>query len=404
MCVSACLTLDDVAFGIWTGADVFDKRVISMAETWFKLVPALHIYSDAFDNKSLESTVNSSNHLNLFFHETPTFSHYLVGTQWDDKWNQVQNRHLYALSDLYTREPHKAWYVVGDDDTFLFPNSLVLFLSQLPLDDEHIYGRPFIVFDHVNPFFMNPDKQHVFVQGGAGIAIPHKIMEKMAGKLENCTQIFSGSNFASDMRLAACLERFFGYEVERDSAEKSVFRYGRGFHGDGPTKETAPHRQLLLTYHHIVPPLTGQLWMACFTKWTDDRGVDHYIDWTSVAMRDIVVELGIEGFWCRFQFMFRIYCSGKEMGIETQPEPVFGEDDLAKKHPKEFRQIFEGDIVMRYVCDDALSGDAIVFDSFLLEEEGCVFKVRCPDVREYPVTFNGIGSPLNVTRSPVKEL
>ena len=402
---SHSLTLNDIAFGMCSGIETFDERVIPMAKTWYQLIPSIHVYSDEIPKESLNEILNSSNHLNIYFHETPTFSHYMVGTRWDDKWNSVQNRHLYAFGDLYFHEPDKAWYVLGDDDTFMFPNSLVTFLSSVPEDDIRIFGRGFLVFEHLNVFFKNPDINHYFVQGGAGIAIPAKVMKVFAPCAQNCTQIFSGVNFPSDMRLSACLERFFGFRVDEGAREKSLFRSWRGFHSDVPMKENVGDI-VPISYHHIVAPLCDQLWMAVFTKWKNSNGVDMYIDWSFVAMKELNIELGRRGLLCEFQFMFRIYLDGRkgeQMICQSQPEPVF-KNDTKRKHPREFVQRFEGNITMRYICDDSISGETIVFDSFLLDEEGCSFKVACPSIRKYPINHEGTKSPLHLIKSPVQEL
>jgi hypothetical protein len=397
------VTLNDIAIGIWSGVEVFHERVVPMSWTWFTLVPSVHVYSDELRNSSLELILNGTNHLNVHFHETPTFAHYMVGTQWDNKWNNVQNRHLYALGDLYFREPTRKWYFLGDDDTFLYPNVLCDFLSDC--NETNIHGRIFFAFEHVNFAFRHPDATHIFVQGGAGIVIPHDVMSRLAAKMENCTQIFSGVNFPSDMRLAACLERLFNYSVVPGPPGIFLFPLG-AFNSDTPMKERAVAGRPPITYHHIVPPLVNELWMAAFSVWTDAADVDHFVDWSWLTMKEIRFELGTVGFWVDFQFGFRIYFAGerggKQLRVLSQPEPVF--EDRERLVPKRFVQRFEGGFEIVYQCDEALENQTIVFDSFLLPEDGCVFRVLCPPVRTFPVTHPGTESPWQVTRSPIHEL
>jgi hypothetical protein len=72
--------------------------------------------------------------------------------------------------------------------------------------------------------------------------------------------------------------------------------------------------------------------------------------------------------------------------------------------PKRFVQKFEGGLDVVYQCDESLGNQTIVFDSFLLTEDGCAFRVMCPPARTFPVTHVGTESPWQVTRSPVHEL
>jgi hypothetical protein len=403
---SHCVTLDDIAICIWSGIEVFHTRVAPMARTWFRLAPSIHVYSDEIINSSVESMTNCTNHLNVSFHETPTFAHYMVGTQWNNRWNNVQNRHLYALGDVYFREPNKKWYLIGDDDTFVYPNTLTEHLTAIDGDVDHIRGRTFLAFEHVNSMFRNPNLSHGFAQGGAGIAIPGPLMARLAGKMENCTQIFSGVNFPSDMRLAACLERLFNYSVIAHT--EGVFAHDSGvFNGDVPMKLDATFKTPPATYHHIVDSLVDQLWMAGFSLWTDNNGVDVYIDWSWLTMKEINIQLGSANMFCEFQFGFKIYLNGRtgeQLTVLSQPEPIFGDGDEEHRKPRKFEQRFEGDVFMQYVCDDRLDNQTVVFDSFLLEKDGNAFRVMCPPVRTFAISHPGKTSPVMVTRSPIHEL
>lgn len=172
-------------------------------------------------------------------------------------------------------------------------------------------------------------------------------------------------------------------------------------------RELAYEQRAPITYHHIVPPLIEQVWMGAFTLWTDAAGVDVYIDWSWITMKEIPIELGSEHMWCECQFGFRFYLGGRE-GVElcviSQPEPVFDPTDKELRRPRKFVQKFEKGFSLVYLCNNGTANNMIEFDSFLLEEDGCAFRVMCPPVREFPVNHPGTRSPMNVTRSPIHEL
>jgi hypothetical protein len=147
--------------------------------------------------------------------------------------------------------------------------------------------------------------------------------------------------------------------------------------------------------------------MAGFSVWIDGAGIDVYIDWSWITMKEFSIELGAEGMFCEFQFGFKIYPNGRsgdQITVVSQPEPIFASDDRARRNPRSFEQKFEGEVYMKYMCDDSLDNQTIAFDSFLLDKDGCVFRVLCPQVREFAVTHPGSVSPLFLTRSPIHEL
>ncbi|OHT11963.1 hypothetical protein TRFO_18339 [Tritrichomonas foetus] len=327
--LSFSLSLDDIAFGIWTGIEMFESRMIPLAKTWLQFIPEIHVYSDEVPKNQAEAIVTQNNHLNIKFHEIPMFSNYLVGTKHEGKWNSVQSRHLFAIVDLYKRFPNKTWYVLGDDDTYLFPDALLRFLSNQDPDVPVIYGFTFFVFEHINRFFPNPEVPHAFAQGGAGILMTRKIMQMISPFLPMCAEIYTGVNFASDMRLSACIQRFLNMSDD-------VFQFLPSLHGDTPYKSKTKHQfdHPPITFHHVVPPLIDYVWYASCSVWKDADNVEKYVKWNSIALTELFIEVGREGSLMEIQWGFCIYLDGREgkrFSSLGQPEPVFDEKRYEKR-------------------------------------------------------------------------
>ena len=390
-CFIVPLSLDDLSFGIWTGIETFDTRMISLSKTWLQLIPEIHV----IPLNSSELIVSSSNHLNIKFHEIPLKSHHLIGTKFSGKWNSVQSRHLFAVVDLYKRNPDKTWYILGDDDTFCFPEALIDFLSNKDPNEPQIFGKTFYVFEQINRFFPKPENIHSFVQGGAGILVSKKMMSLIHTYLPICAEIYTGFNFPSDMRLSACIQRF-------TNMTEDIFHYSSLLHGNKPSSSTVKHAYDTspITFHHVVPPITEDIWFATISTWKDSDNVDLYIDWNKFALTELFIEIGQEGITAEIQWGYSIYLNGREGKVLhpiSHPEPIFDQKDIKKTEPKKFIQRFEGNFQIQTFCDESLSDYEIVFDSFLFDIDGCVFRLKCPKAKKFIHNFPDGKSPLNIT-------
>ena len=386
------LKFDDIAFGIWTGKKMLSKRVLGLAKTWLKLVPQIDVYSDYIDDNDAYAILNTSNHLNITFHSIPTFAHHLVGTSFDNVWNHAQSRHLIAFHDLYQRYPGKKWYFLGDDDTFLFPSGILSTLRKIRYDEKHILGHIFFSFPFLERFFQSKSSQYVFAQGGAGFFLSKSMMEFIAPHILNCSKYYEAFNFVSDIRIAACIDF---YKVMQNISDNYHY-YLSGInvmHGDRPDlsvlKETVDSRPI--SFHHIVPPYTEQLWNASFSTWTDPNGTELYIDWTHITTSRAFVQVArknhlLEHIW---GYLFYDDFGGKFNAI-TQLEPIF---EAGETIPSSFIQKYEGDITMKYICDDSIPLGTMLFQSFLEgEEEGSIYRLQCEKPQTYMHNFPN-GSP-----------
>ena len=396
------ISINDIAFGIWSGKKMLNSRVLGLAKTWIQLIPEMHVYSDFLPEDSIELIYNSSKHLNLYLHAIPTFAHYLVGTTFDDVWNHAQTRHLIAFSDLYNRFPNKKWYFLGDDDTFLFPNSITEHLSNFDSNEMQIHGHLFFSFQELEIFFINHSYPHRFAQGGAGFFISQKMMNFIGPKILNCSSFYESFNFVSDIRISACIER------ESILNNLSKFDYYEGFpniiHNDIPEKSISKNfkNQKPITYHHIVPPLTERIWNSSYSTWTLNNNTDVFVDWSHITMSEFFSEIGNKGNFMFFQWGYQLgFTSNKEsknnLKALTQLEPIFNNN--LKENIKYYYQIYENNILIKYFCNNNISKGELIFHSFYIDSnyEGSNYLIYCEKPQQFLYNYNN-SSPYHILK------
>ena len=387
------LTFDDFAFGIWTGEKMLKKRVYDLAKTWIKLMPQIDIYSDYINDKDALEILNTSNHLNITFHSIPTFAHHLFGTSFDNVWNHAQSRHLIAFHDLYQRYPNKKWYFLGDDDTFLLPDGIISTLKNYSYNERQIIGHLFGNFPFLSKFFQSGKKVYDFAQGGAGFFVSKAMMDYVAPHIIDCSSFYESYNFVSDTRISACID-FLDVinNITRDESPYVNLDYL--IHGDKPEESNLKNEytQRPISYHHIVPPYTEIMWNATFSRWNAKNGTEMLVEWTHVATSKFYTEVGRRNNFMEFIWGYQL-CSNLHMErfmSVSQLEPIFENDE---EIPKSYVQKYEGNITMKYLCDDTIEFGEFVFDSFLpIEEQGSTYRVRCENPRTYINNFPN-GSP-----------
>jgi len=355
------------------------KRVLPLAKTWLQLFPHFHIYTDYILDEEIEAITNSSSHINITIHSIPTTGHHLIGSPFDDEWNHAQTRHLIAIDDLYQQNPNKKWYFLGDDDTYIYPNNILTHLQSLDYTLPHVYGFLFLSFHDLEIFYLN-NNSHYFAQGGAGIFISQAMMKIVGDNLLNCSKYYDTYNFASDMRLSAC--------IEKTANDKNITLPGLYFfhcndelHGDIPEKssEKTSIANPTVTYHHVVPPMTYHLWNSSISIWKNDD-VDVYVDWGSYSTSIFYSDISFCGNRAKIYWGYKIIFGSDDMDEPllslSQPEPIFGKNQSSI--PIMYKQSFQKGITLKYICDESLSAVDILFDHFLVgEEEGTAFKVFC---------------------------
>jgi hypothetical protein len=385
---SSTLGYGDVVFGVWSGREYTTRRVVSQAGTWYQLVPEIHIYSDEFANDSISLVLNESNRTNIVFHPFGHKGGHLMGSEWEHRWYYAQTRHLLTMADLYERFPNKTWYIWADDDTYLYPDSVLAYLDRQDATVLRVFGVVYCSWDTVAEIIEPIRRCHPFCQGGAGAFFSHKMMSSIAPFLRNCSEMFNDPNFAGSMRLAICIERFIGTD-NWNIGDAAMPVQGR-LHSSNPLTETelGGGIRFPLSFHRMRHVLLYQIWNATESIWTDRTGRERHINWDNITMTTSLITVGDDkkpmilhwGFRLRWEFSDLQY-----FYAISRPEPKFEPRDTGKVSPIMFDQAFEGNIILRYICDESLESSEMVMDSYLWPEaDGTAFRVKCPPSSYFP--------------------
>jgi hypothetical protein len=279
---SLSLTIDDIAIAVQSNVHYIEQLILPMSQTWYQLVPEVHIYTDSLNDTMLRP-FGANPRSNVIFHVFSRFGRVHMGSRFSGGWDLAQSRHLHAIADLYDRQPHKSFYMICDDDTFVLPSNLVHSLSTLDADGVAVYGLVYGARDFVSIFFRQPSPR--FNHGGAGIVIPRGMMKLVGPTLRNCSDSFEVAAIGSDMRLAWCISRLLvngrylnNWDVHRNLRGINPFRPGNDFHSMLGGQQ--------LSFHNVPANLSIELFRSLVTVIDPDS----YFDWQSVAFQPLKIK------------------------------------------------------------------------------------------------------------------
>lgn len=205
-----------------------------------------------------------------------------IPSHWFDKsgWRGDKDKNLPALHLMYTAFPGKKWYILLDDDTYIFLENFARYILQDRMDDTPVYtGKVFYIsrcggFERDGTFMKNKSEpKGMFAHGGSGIIINRKAMELLYPRIGSCIRSFS-SCWAGDMQVGLCL-REAGVLVRPQAAKRPFDPHFIPF---WPSKALSDRRYSKrwkseaepITFHKI--PDDEQRLMSDFERTAIDRG------------------------------------------------------------------------------------------------------------------------------------
>ncbi|KAJ3108127.1 hypothetical protein HDU96_007675 [Phlyctochytrium bullatum] len=158
-------------------------------------------------------------------------------------WATDAHKNLPGFQVLHHKFPDAEWYLMIDDDTYLFMDNLLAYVAQLNPDDPREYRGSVNMFagcDGVEELGQGPG----FAHGGSGILVGRAAMRKLVEGVEECIVKYHDC-WAGDVRTALCL---------RDQG--ILVQDGEWFNGDPPNREfDFPDDACVRpkTFHHLAP-------------------------------------------------------------------------------------------------------------------------------------------------------
>jgi Fringe-like len=117
-------------------------------------------------------------------------------------WKLDAKKNIPGFRLLYEKFPDADWYVMIDDDTYMFMDNVLNRLKKLNPNDPHYVGAPsnFIGCDGITKW----GDSIYFAHGGSGIIISRGAMLKMIPLVDGCIEKYD-SCWAGDIRTSLCL-------------------------------------------------------------------------------------------------------------------------------------------------------------------------------------------------------
>lgn len=227
----------DVVIGVKTGHEVASRRLDKLRTSgWWSIgrdVPnmlvigdrdhddlgvigvrdyGLHLLRSAFSRDASPSPVNSTAMASEAKHNNHTFSG--LPAHWFERsgWRGDKDKNLPALHLLSSVFPGKKWYLLLDDDTYIFLDNFARYILQAGMDDKPVYtGKVFYIsncgdFAHDATLMLKKSEPKLFAHGGSGIVLNGHAMRAMYTSVPQCIRDFS-SCWAGDMQVGLCLRR-----------------------------------------------------------------------------------------------------------------------------------------------------------------------------------------------------
>lgn len=273
---------NDVAICIKTGHEVARTRLGKLRTSgWWSVgrdVPNLLVVSDRDDVELGVVGVKSYAEDMLRRNGTGQGKRTLeTPKHWWDKsgWRGDKDKNLPALHLLRTVFPGKKWYLLLDDDTYIFLENFARYVMQEGMDHRPVYtGKVFYIsrcggFARDGSWAANrSEPKGMFAHGGSGIVLNARAMEKVYGTFADCIREYS-SCWAGDMQVGLCMRRS-GVPLRKRHEGRSPWE--RHFTPFWPSKALSDRRysqrwhsdEEPITFHQI--PQGEQMVLSAFEK------------------------------------------------------------------------------------------------------------------------------------------
>jgi hypothetical protein len=367
------LTLGDLAVGIMSGKEVLMTRLLSQAQGWVPGFREVFVYSDEYPNTTREDILTASPHANLQFIEISGVADHIIGSQWLLPWYRAQPRFLPGMHHLWATRPSARWYIFCDDDTYLFPQSLLRMLQQRDSSQLEVISHFWCTWDQITQY-MRPQRDcHPFAQGGSGVLFSRALMDQLAPELVNCSEKYNDAEHAASMRVTVCAEKLFGYELW--ASGRIINHWKTGLHPGKPSTAIATGCtwEAPGTFHQVTPSDMIRLKGGHLVDVEDG-----FFDFNFFTMKSVPIKLTYRRVWdMHFGYCFDNFA--------THSQRLYAVDGMKTEDDGQtFVQNFEGDITVVVRCDQKIGDEQIWVDEVVPGPNVTVYlALKCPPKQKY---------------------
>jgi hypothetical protein len=235
---------DHLAIALKSGKDVALHRVPIQLLTFLKPVKNKLIIGDA------NQTIGSFDMLDVISDQERLGKRSQTEIKPNESspgWTNDAKKNIHGFDVLYHHFPQAEWFIMIDDDTYLFMENLRWFLKKYNPNKAYYFGVAtlFQGCDGVTKLGDGP----FFAHGGSGIVLSRAALLKMREIKGKCLEKYS-TCWAGDIRVALCL---------RDAG--IFLLHSSRFHGKPPNDQVDYQHpcQRPISFHHLLPSQTQQL-------------------------------------------------------------------------------------------------------------------------------------------------
>lgn len=348
-------------------------RVLSQAKSWFQSFRRVFVYSDAFPNTTKKEIREACPHATIEMTEITNQAEHVIGSQWTNPWYLAQPRFLPALEHLWRSNPNVRWYVVGDDDTYLYPKNILRRLGKHNSSEPEVVSFFWCTWNTITDY-MEPQRDcHPFAQGGSGVLFSKTIMDLVGPHLIECNEKYNDAEHAASMRVSVCMERLFGYENWSKGAYIKPWK--SGIHPGSP-KVVISHGNTWdapASFHQVKPDEMENLKRSHMSDVKDG-----FVDWSYFSFRSVPVELTRNRWW-QMHFGYAIDNYGTHTHRLYAISLLETSDD-----GKTYVQKYDGNVTVVVHCDATIPENTIEVDDVERGPESTIhLLLDCPKPQPY---------------------
>ncbi|KNE55148.1 hypothetical protein AMAG_01071 [Allomyces macrogynus ATCC 38327] len=180
-----------------------------------------------------------------------------VPNQNSDGWRGDAHKFIPGALAMYDKYPHAKWYLILDDDTYMFMENLHLILAHLDGDQVYYFGK-YYPSGGCPGGVVWPDGP-VFAHGGGGIVMSRAALTQMLGVADSCIVKYRDC-FAGDIRLAQCM-RDAGIKFHATVAPDLFHNVAPHVANFGGYEQGTACRRVV-SFHHLTPHAMMRLYAA----------------------------------------------------------------------------------------------------------------------------------------------
>lgn len=331
--------------GIMSGKENINTRVKHQSKTWMRFFDQIYVYTDMYDEYNCSLLYNRSNIKCVILGND--YGRHLIHTEYKDKWYFAQPRFLPSMEHLWRNNQDADWYILGDDDTYLFREPIYKKIQRYSPDGLHVIGRYYCTWDSLSKYFNNSRSEFKdcfpFPQCGSGIIISNGLMKKLASHLISCSLRYNDPYFAGSMRFAVCIKDVIG--IERWTIDDVIHPWEKSLHSMVPEKE-------IENYDFSEPPGSfHQLAESDFYSIFNAHVIEYnntYEDISNISFKKFVIPLGsvddLFDYYFGFCVSFRLSLNCLSRSLSPWKQIGSGV----------FVQEYENDISITIQCDNKI--------------------------------------------------